>query len=81
MGEVLQQRGLADAPLPDDGGGLVRRGEQAVRDLTDFRLSSVEAGGVFDGVAEGEGIHPCSCDSNSCICYGVAPSAQRKPIK
>ena len=26
-------------------------------DLTDFRLAPVEAGRVFDGVAEGEGIH------------------------
>jgi hypothetical protein len=52
---MVQERCLADAPLTDNGGGLMCRGEQAVDDLPYLGLAAMEAGRVFDGVAEGEG--------------------------
>ena len=54
--EVLEQGGLADAPLPDHRGALVRAGAQPVDDLADILHPPVEAGWVADGIAEGEGV-------------------------
>src|SRR4030067_1067321 len=38
MGEVVEQRGLADPALTDDGGAFAGAGEQPSADLADFCL-------------------------------------------
>jgi hypothetical protein len=52
--QVLQQGGLADAPLAYHGGAFAGAGAQTVDDLAQFLASAVETGRVADGIAVGE---------------------------
>jgi len=63
VGQVVEQGGLADPALADDGCALMGAGGQPVDDLADLVLAAMESFRFFDWVAEGEGVHRC----HSCI--------------